>query len=58
MFAALLESVQQAAERYHSVSGVLGADHANREVDIEMGEIKTPEDSSPLKLILSAGFYA
>jgi len=57
MFAALLKSVQPTVERYQSVCSVLGADHAQREVDIEMGEIKTPDDSSPLKLILSAGYY-
>jgi hypothetical protein len=60
MFSALLESVQTTAEHYQTVCELLTAEPPSREEednDIELGEIAVPNESSSLKLILSAGLY-
>lgn len=57
-FAALLESMQPIAEHYQQACEVLTADPVVRDIEIEIGKISTPDDTSPLRLILSTGLYA
>jgi len=57
MLSALIDAVPQATDHYEAACLELDMDGSDREVDIEMGAIKTQDVSSPLKLILSTGVY-